>query len=332
MVGNILMSNLEKNIVDETVSNLLKEGKQNQIEAELNKISIDDLSSVEKEAWFQVRGILAFQRADHIDAVKWFNEGLHHVPTSQKIMFSLGQEYIFLKKPKDAFALFDKCEFPEVSSQFVLAMSRYAYLYDEYERGMAYTSQFFTFYWQLKILDDNFLYMRRLPFFSVAWDHFAVHCILGKHLDELKKITLKAKTTCSDFDFDNLDLELRAHTENDYKNLIEQIKARISNALSNFPSGYSRARLACFESFYATDYQDAISQLDNLKLAENDHQWLLDIILLAKANLANKFNMRIEEEKYVTNFLMKQPLLFEPEHAWSFGLLSYQEKLKYTIR
>lgn len=52
------------------------------------------------------------------------------------------------------------------------------------------------------------------------------------------------------------------------------------------------------------------------------------MIILAKANITHKFSIFVDEQKYRENFLDKQPLLFEPEHALALGLLTYQERLK----
>lgn len=42
----------------------------------------------------------------------------------------------------------------------------------------------------------------------------------------------------------------------------------------------------------------------------------------------HRFNVFEDEDQYKKEFIKKQPLLFEVEHALAFGLLQYQEKLK----
>ena len=71
-----------------------------------------------------------------------------------------------------------------------------------------------------------------------------------------------------------------------------------------------------------------MSSLSSVKITENDFPWLKDIVNLGKAETANRFNRNEDEEKYQKEFFEKQPLLFEPNHVFRFGLITYQEKLK----
>ncbi len=68
--------------------------------------------------------------------------------------------------------------------------------------------------------------------------------------------------------------------------------------------------------------------LDTVRLSKNDFPWLEDMRVLAKAEAAHRFEDTEAENKWLGIFLSKQAMLFEPDHAVSFGLLKYQELLK----
>jgi hypothetical protein len=80
-----------------------------------------------------------------------------------------------------------------------------------------------------------------------------------------------------------------------------------------------------------TPYHEAAMELDNVRLVDNDFPWLADVLLLAKAAAARRSGSE-EERDHVSAFLAKQPLLFEPDHAFNFRLLEYQEILKTEYR
>ena len=319
----------ERNIIDDLANTLQEKGEIESLEAELKKIKHSDLNAKEIESWHHLYGICAFQRGDHNEAALRFKSGLIKCTESSQIKFSLAQEYIFLGQPEKAFPLFDECAFPLVSREFALAMSRYAYLFSEYNRGIKYIESFFDIYKEVKILDDHFLYVRGLPFFGTAWSYLAAHCVLSENEEKLKTITSDIAKVCHDYDFDFLNKELDALLNNNYSGLVPVlIERRKEIEKYNGPTGYSNIMIAIFDSFDKDNFQEAVSTLDSVNLTENDFLWLEDIRLLAKAKAANKFSESQIESEILENFLDKQSMLFEPDHAVSFGLLEYQELLK----
>lgn len=319
----------ERNIIDELANALQEADKIEKLEEELNKLKHNDLNKKEIEAWHHLYGICAFQRGDHYEASKRFKNGLLKCPNSYQIKFSLAQEYIFLGQPEKAFPLFDECRFPLVSREFVLAMSRYAYLYSEFDRGIKYLEKFFDVYKEIKILDDHFLYVRGLPFFGTAWSYLAAHCVLSGNEEKLKNTIKTISQICHDYDFDYLNKEIDALLSRNYKNLIPSlIERRKELEAYNGPTGYTDIKISIFKSFDMDTFQASISIIDSVQLNENDFPWLEDIRVLAKAKVASKFGEKQAENEFQNHFLAKQSLLFEPDHAVSFGLIEYQEKLK----
>ncbi len=67
-----------------------------------------------------------------------------------------------------------------------------------------------------------------------------------------------------------------------------------------------------------------------VRLDANDHRWLADIHLLARCAAHERFG-RLDED-LISEFLRRQPYLFEPEHIFRFHLVDYQERLKPRYR
>ena len=318
----------DRNIVDELANDLQDKDQINKLEEGLLKIKKDPLNKKETESWHHLYGICAFQRGEHELASERFKEGLDACPESSQIRFSLAQEYIFLGQPEKAFPLFDDCLFPAVSREFTLAMSRYAYLFSEYERGIKNLNRFFEIYKEVKILDDHFLYVRGLPFFGTAWSHLAAHCVLSGNEETLKSVTSDIINCCYDYDFDFLKTELEAILNNDFRKMIEPLHSRQDEIRKyNGSTSYNDFKIALFESFSSKTFQEALDKINSVELSNNDFPWLEDIRTLAKAEAAHRFNHDGESE-LIGSFLHNQSMLFEPDHAVSFGLLAYQEVIK----
>ncbi len=322
-----------RNIVHELVNQLRQQDKWDQIEESIKQLAPHSLNKKENEVRFHILGLHASRRQQHRQAIQYFQEGLQFVPNSHLLKFSEGQEYIFLKTPRRAFEIFDQCHFPMLPSEYVLKMSHYAYLYDQYERGIDYISEFLPIYLELKNLDDHFLTTRGLPFFNVAWDHLAVHCILSHNKDRVIQLSNTIKENCSEYDFNYLDAKINAYLGDDASQLNDLLSSYVAQEEQyDVQYAYNRLQLLCFNYVDILDYDDALSLLDNIAIEKNDFSWLEDVVLLAKAVAANKFDKSYDEEEYIEQFLKRQPYLFGPEVILPFAFLPYQEKLKKTIR
>ena len=318
----------DRNIVDQLASDLQDAGEVGRLEDELEKIKEDPLNEKEVESWHHLYGICAFQKGEHELASERFREGLKACPDSCQIKFSLAQEYIFLGRPQKAFPIFDDCLFPAVSREFTLAMSRYAYLFSEHERGINYLKIFFELYKEAKILDDHFLYVRGLPFFSTAWSHLAAHCALSGNEKKLRSITEDISNCCHDYEFDLIGAELEAVLNNDFGCMIQPLHSRLDEIRKyNGPTSYTKFKIALFESYLSKSYQQAMEKINSVVLTGSDFPWLEDIRTLAKAEAAHRFS-HDSESALIDSFLENQSMLFEPDHAVSFGLLAYQEIIK----
>jgi tetratricopeptide (TPR) repeat protein len=315
------------NRVEDLADSLARAGRSNELEAELEKLDRSALFVAEQQSWWHLYGITAFQRGRDDEALQRFQHGYELFPKSSKIRFSLGQQYERAGDIEKAFGLFAKGRFPELPREFALAQARYAYLWDRYESGREFIRPFFDAYKELRILDDHFLYVRGVPFFGTAWSYLAAFSLLSGDWDELEEVTKFAVKHCSDYDFEELQLELKAHREGKPELLIAPMRKRIQ-AHSQLPIGYFLMNIAVANARLARSAKDAAAALDEVQLAENDHRWLEDVRTLAKAEVAHRFGQSEMESKHVAAFLQRQPMLFEPDIALNFYLLQYQESLK----
>jgi hypothetical protein len=303
-----------------------------EIERLLAEFDKGSLSPPEQESWWHLYGIAAMQRGQDADALNRFKQAYERFPQSAKIRFSLGQQYERTRNSEKAFELFSTCTFPDVPREFVLAQARYAYLWDRYETGREFIRPFFTAYKDLKVLDDHFLYVRGLPFFGTAWSCLAAFSVLSGDWEEIESLTRFVSRHCHDYDFDELNLELRAHQERKPELLIAPLQKRLEwLSKSKLPQGYIRMIIAIATARTAPAC-DAEAALDGVELTEQDLPWLENIRTLARAELAARVGQADIEQTHVDAFLKRQPMLFEPDIALTFHLLEYQERLKPLYR
>ena len=300
-----------------------------EIERELDKFDKASLSNLEQESWWHLYGIVAFLRRQDAEALKRFQQGHERFPQSSKIGFSLGQQYERVRNIEKAFELFSTCHFPELPRELALAQARYAYLWDRYDAGRDFVRPFFKAYKELRTLDDHFLYVRGLPFFGTAWSCLAAFSVLSGDWDELEALTRYVARHCHDYDFEELQTELRAHREGKPGLLIQPLQKRLQTiSTSKVPQGHLRMNLAVAVARTSSSAIEAETTLNDVQLTSLDRPWLEDIRTLAKAEIAARFAQPEAERAHIEVFLKRQPLLFEPDVALSFHLLNYQERLK----
>jgi len=323
----------EKNRVDELANRLQREGKIADLETELKRIDNPSLTRAERESWWHLHGIVSFNAGRDDEALSRFKEGYERFQDSANLAFSLGQQYIRAGDIESGFRLFKKSSFPRSSREFVLAQTRYAYLWNRYDEGRGFLRPFFDAYKKLKILDDHFLYVRGLPFFGRWWSYLMALSVLSGDYREVEEATEYAAQNFSDYDFEYLKEELAAHRDDQPDSLLIPLEKRLAETpAGNFPTGYGRMRIAVLKARSALTMQAAEQLLDLVTLIDRDFPWLQDIRTLAKAEAARRFNCPEVEQEYVSAFLVRQPLLFEPDIALDFYLLRYQEFLKPRLK
>ena len=223
---------------------------------------------------------------------------------------------------KTAIKYFKQVKSSSLEGRTILLIARLCYLWGFYSEGLSFLEPIFETYYELKIVDDHFLFMRGIPDFGEAFANKAVFAkLINKPkliIDELEK----AKTELQDYPFLILEENLSAFLTGDWVKVIKTIDKDEQSL------GFNPTLKALIESRLADAFESATTILENVKLTENDFHWLQDILLLGKAEAASRFNRKAEEKKYQDAFLKRQPMLFEPNHVFNFGLDEYQEKLK----
>ncbi len=142
-------------------------------------------------------------------------------------------------------------------------------------------------------------------------------------------MTSRAEAECSDLDFDYLKAELEGFRSGDFSFLKQKLRSSIEESeSSNFPCGYPAMRLNILLAQESEDNEEAMRLLESVTLEPNDFPWLEDIRLLAKCERADMAGDNKLEAELISQFLARQPLLFEPDNAINFNLLRYQERLK----
>lgn len=313
---------------DDLANRLQEEGRIDQLENELLRYKPDKLAPKEKESYYHLWGISAFRRGDRATAFERFKEGRRKCPESAAIRFSLGQEHEARGQIDEMFACFDSCAFPAVSSQFMLAAARYAYLWGRPTKGVAYLKAVAEAYFQLGIADDHFVYVRGLPFFGQTWSYLVAFAWMQGSYDATDEFLSRSKSRLSDYDFDRLGRFYEAHKQSSYSEYAAALARDLETHDARFPSGYQRVQLAALRAVDAADPEAAVAALQSIELAEKDFPWLRDVILVHTARCHWKAGRTEEEAVERARFLNRQKLLFEPDHAFSFAFLDYQEELR----
>ena len=224
------------------------------------------------------------------------------------------------KSPKKGSHSFGKLRFRQFPKRHALVEARYAYLYSRYEDARTFIRPFFAAYKTLKILDDNFLYTRGLPFFGSYWNHLAAFSVLSGDWAELDEVTAYVSKNCSDYDFDRLRIERDAYCYGDATQLLSVLRKRIEEikTVPAFPTGFTRMMIAVIEAGQAPTVAGAQGIIGNVTLARNDFPWLQDVQTLVVADAAHRLGDSDVERKGMATFLKRQPLLFEPDIALEF--------------
>jgi tetratricopeptide (TPR) repeat protein len=189
------------NSIDELVNRLQSEGKADTLEDVLRELDPNCLSGAERESWYQLWGIMAFRRGDRVEAFARFVAARAAIPESSRIAFSLAQEHEYRGELDQMFQLFDDHRFPSLPASYAFLQARYAYLWDDFDRGLRYVEPILQAHFNLKIADDMFLYMRGMPVFSQTWAYLAAFYELKGDLGLAVQLTQDARHKLIDYDF-----------------------------------------------------------------------------------------------------------------------------------
>ncbi len=318
----------KRNRVRDLTDPLLQEGRDSEIEAALARFDPEHLRDEELETWHQLHGVAAFQRGDRPAALERFAEGHAACPDAESIRFSLAQELQHVGRVEEAFSHFDRCDLARLSGQHTMVATRYAYLWGEFERGLTYLQPILAAYDQLGIVDDHFLYMRNLPFFGTTWATLGALHELGGSLDAFHDFTERATQELREYDFDEIEAFAMSLRSMDFRPVIDRLAALVvQNETNGVPTGYAAMQRSTLRAVTTEDLAPN-DVLASVTLTDRDFPWLEDIRTLALACVAHARSESVRELELREAFRAKQPLLFEPHHAFDFRVLEYQETLR----
>lgn len=329
-VFNLARANHGENRIEALADGRYKEGRFDALEDDLARFDPDRLAAEERESWYSLWGIAAFQRNDRPEALHRFTVGFEACPDSGHIAFSLGQERQNIGDAHGMFDLFDRFRFPQVPANHAMVQARYAYLWDRPEKSISYILPMIDLYYELGIADDTFLHIRGMPFFSVVWSSLGAYFELTDNLEAFSRLTETAAERLSDVPFDFLNDQLTAVISGDFSTHLSNLTTQLNPEYGR-PVGYTKLKIAIISGLSA-DPTTAEDHLAAVQLESDDFPWLDDLRTLARARIAHVAGDETLEADLQNAFLERQPLLFEPEHVFDSRLVDYQKRLTRKYR
>ncbi len=336
--------------VDRLVDEYGPKGQWTELGAVLDGMDRRRLPQSEQETWYHARGIVEYRTNHRARAREIFQEGVQRFPTSGWLNYGLGQEYEAQGRIDEMIACFRHVRLEQVGSPTVLAMARFYYLWNRFELGQRVIQPIFDRYYDLKIADDMFLYMRGLPMFDEAFGYRATFAKLAGKLDQARYELARAKAELSDLGVARLELDLEATATGNWEPVLADLESLIKSLDPRTPTGQLLMKRAVLRGRALAngslplvgELRDnfpplragegrvgvALAELDAVQLTSQDHAWLEDIRTLARAELYHRIQMPDREQEALSEFWPRQAMLFEPNHAFNFGFIDYQETLK----
>jgi tetratricopeptide (TPR) repeat protein len=317
---------------DEIVSPFFETGDWAGLVAALDRIDPQKLDKPQAIQWYTSRGLAAERLGRRDEAVSTYSEGLRRYPDSSALHSIRGRILEEEGRFDEALVHFRSVRLDDGGGHAVMTAARYCYLWDALEDAVALHAQIFTAYFSLRIADDHFLYMRGLPFFSRAYGAQAALLVLSGRTEEARNLLESSESYLSDlYGTEEERLTLEA-TLGQPTGLIEHLSGEAKPEGGEALWGHAGMRLAAWRARESDQPAQAEQWLESVALREDDWPWLEDIRLLARIAAARKTGELQQEDWRIAEFFERQPLLFEPEHAFHFGLLDEQEALKEGYR
>jgi tetratricopeptide (TPR) repeat protein len=307
---------------------LLKRGAFDEVFSGLTQFEREHLDGAELLAWYELRGASAYRLGLRAEARQTFEEGVGRLTNAGTLRFGLGQEMEVLGDIDRAVEQWRQVSLRNSTAQHLLTIARYLYLWDRLEDARLSLAPIFEAYYELKIMDDTFLYIRGLPSYWTTYETFAACAVVqGDVAAALAEID-RATKRLADFDFASLREVTRAYQTDDWREVLASDERALAKWDARFPSGMPRVRRAAIAGRNAPTLAGAVALIDEVHLEPNDFAWLHDVQTVLRAEAAHRFGDANLEERHLALFLERQQLLFEPQWAFDFGFLRYQETLK----
>ena len=298
----------------------------------LDRIDPQELDEPQAIRWHTSRGVAAERLGRRDEAVSAYSEGVRRHPDSSALHAVVGRVLEEEGRFDEALQHFRRVRLGDGGGNAVMTAARYCYLWNALEDAIALHAQIFDAYFSLGIADDTFLYIRGLPFFSKAYGAQAAVLVLSGSADEAKDLLERGETELSDLsgtEEERLTLEA---TLGQPTGLLEYLSGDAQPDRDDGFSGYARMRLATWRARGSGRPAEAERWLESVTVRDGDFPWLEDVRLLARIAAARKAGELQQDDPRIAELFERQRRLFEPEHAFHFGLLDEQEILKERYR
>ena len=222
--------------------------------------------------------------------------------------------------------MFARAPFPTVRPSYAMAQARYAYLWGRFEQGIAFLQPLVEAYWQLRIADDTFLYMRGFPGFRDVWATLGALHELNGSTAPVRELIDRASQELQDCSFDMDGLLMSFIESGDVPPYLAALRGWSEKfKAQGLATGLPDMREAIVKALHLDDTTKANEILDAVELADNDFRWLDDMRVLAKGYLAQRAGDAEAEKSLGEQFRQRQQYLFEPHHVFAFRLVEAQE-------
>jgi tetratricopeptide (TPR) repeat protein len=315
-------------LVDGLVNEFGRTGRWAELAVALDRLDRKQLPPGEQEAWYHARGIVEYRTGQRERAMAIFEAGLQRFPESGWLNFGLGQEYEFRGRIDDMTERFQRVRLQVVGGEAIMAIARYYYLWGRPDLGQQAIQPVFDAYYTLKIVDDTFLYIRRLPVFGVSFGHRATFAWLSGDIEPARSELARSRSKLAEYNFEGHHLDLEATASGNWQPVLTHIDGLLRTVDNVFPTGQLRMKRAILLGRAAPSLDAAMGEIEGVRLSPNDHAWLEDLRTLARAETFHRYGMPDAEHAALAPFLERQQMLFEPNHAFNFGFIEYQETLK----
>lgn len=318
----------KKTEVEKILDKYANAGDFNSIIRELDNLDFDNLPSEEQEDWYFFRGVSEMRINNRDKALTIFETGFEKIPTSQRLAFSIGQEYEYKGDKDTAIKYFTKVKYSHQTAEFYNRIMQYFYLWSKFDQGIKMIQPILDTIYGLGIIDDTFLHIRELPFFSQIYPAKIVFSYLDNgSVDQDEFIKYKDKFGAEEIEpIENL---MKALINKDYEPIIVSTQSILERVRKDkFPSAFQELQIALFQNKKENNLNNGLKRIDKITISDNDFPWLNDVKTLGKAELAGRLGDKQKENELLDKYFETQLLMFEPFISFDFGFVDYQEKIK----
>ena len=317
---------------DEIVTPFYDTGDWEGLIRALERIDPQELDEQDAIGWHTGRGVAAERLGRRDEAVNAYSEGARLHPDSSVLQTVAGRVLEEDGRFDEALEHFRRVRVGgDGGGSAVMTAARYCYLWDALDDAIALHDQIFDAFFSLGIVDDTFLHIRRLPFFSQAFAAQAAVLVLSGRANDASELLRRSETQLADLGGSEEESRLTLEaTLGQPAGLLEYL-SRVGEGDDVF-AGYARMALATWRARAAGQPAEADRLLQSATLRENDFPWLEDVRLLASIAAARRAGEVQQDDPRVVELFGRQGMLLEPEHAFNFGLLDEQEILKERYR